>query len=108
MEGGHAVADVLFGDVNPSAKSAGKFSARRGPGAALLCADADGPSGAWRPEPFAANAPEKFLSRYLDEENSALFPFGWGLSYTRFSYGQPTVNKAQVSLGRCWLGRGQA
>ena len=46
-----------------------------------------------------ANAPEKYLSRYIDEQNSALFPFGWGLSYTRFSYSQPTVNKPQISLG---------
>jgi hypothetical protein len=30
-------------------------------------------------EPHAANAQEKFMSRYMDEENSALFPFGWGL-----------------------------
>jgi len=40
----------------------------------------------------------KFLSRYVDEENSALFPFGWGLSYTRFSYSKPTVSRASVPL----------
>jgi beta-glucosidase len=45
-----------------------------------------------------ANGQEKYLSRYIDEDNSALFPFGWGLSYTRFSYSQPVVDKAQVSL----------
>jgi beta-glucosidase len=52
------------------------------------------------------NAQEKFISRYIDEENSALFPFGWGLSYTHFSYSQPTVNKAQVSLQEVAAGRG--
>jgi beta-glucosidase len=44
------------------------------------------------------NAGEKFMSRYVDEENSALFAFGWGLSYTRFSYTKPTVNRAEVPV----------
>ena len=44
------------------------------------------------------NAAEKFVSRYMDEQNSALFPFGWGLSYTRFRYGQPTVSRGEVPL----------
>jgi beta-glucosidase len=34
----------------------------------------------------------------MDEENSALFPFGWGLSYTRFSYSQPTISRAEVPV----------
>jgi beta-glucosidase len=42
---------------------------------------------------------EKFVSRYMDEENSALFPFGWGLSYTRFSYAKPTISRAEVPVG---------
>jgi len=45
-----------------------------------------------------ANSDEKFMSRYMDEENSALFPFGWGLSYTRFSYSQPTISRAEVPV----------
>jgi beta-glucosidase len=34
----------------------------------------------------------------MDEDNSALFPFGWGLSYTRFSYSQPAVDRAEIPL----------
>jgi beta-glucosidase len=44
-----------------------------------------------------AGSEEKYLSRYVDEQNSALFPFGWGLSYTRFSYSTPTVDNESVS-----------
>ena len=41
---------------------------------------------------------EKFVSRYVDEENSALFPFGWGLSYTTFNYAKPTVDRPEIAL----------
>ena len=41
---------------------------------------------------------EKFMSRYVDEENTALFPFGWGLSYTQFSYSQPTISRVEVPV----------
>jgi beta-glucosidase len=44
------------------------------------------------------NSEEKFMSRYVDEQNSALFPFGWGLSYTRFHFSNPTVSRAEVPL----------
>jgi beta-glucosidase len=43
-----------------------------------------------------ANSEEKYLSRYVDEQNSALFPFGWGLSYTTFSYGTPAVDRESI------------
>jgi beta-glucosidase len=75
-EGGPAVADVLFGDVNPSAKL--PVTVPRGLGQVPIFY-AERPTG--RP-PSA----ERWTSRYLDERVDPLFPFGFGLSYTRFEY----------------------
>jgi beta-glucosidase len=98
IEGGHAVADVLFGDVNPSAKLPVSFPRAVGQEPLYYAQMPTGRPAHGDLSHIPANAQEKFISRYFDEDNSALFPFGWGLSYTRFSYSQPTVNKAQVSL----------
>ena len=99
IEGGHAVADVLFGDVNPSAKLTTSFPRAVGQEPLYYAQMPTGRPAHGDLSHLPANAPEKYLSRYIDEQNSALFPFGWGLSYTRFSYSQPTVNKPQISLG---------
>ena len=99
MEGGHAIADVLFGDVNPSGKL--PASLPRAVGQEPLYY-AQLPTG--RPavgvdlSHIPTDSISKFVSRYVDEENSALFPFGWGLSYTRFTYAKPTVSRDSVPL----------
>jgi len=98
VEAGHAVADILFGDVNPSGKL--PVSLPRAVGQEPLYY-AQLPTG--RPahgdlSRLPRNAGEKFMSRYLDEENSALFPFGWGLSYTRFTYSQPSIDRSQIPV----------
>jgi beta-glucosidase len=99
FEGGHALADILFGDVNPSGRL--PASLPRAVGQEPLYY-AQLPTG--RPAlgvdltRIPTNSPEKFVSRYVDEENSALFPFGFGLSYTRFGYSTPTVSRATVPL----------
>ena len=99
MEGGHAIADILFGDVNPSGKL--PASLPRAVGQEPLYY-AQLPTGRPAVNVDLSNIPtdslSKFVSRYVDEENSALFPFGWGLSYTRFSYSKPTVSRASVPL----------
>jgi beta-glucosidase len=99
IEAGPALARVLFGDVNPSGKL--PVSLPRSVGQEPLYY-AQLPTG--RPahgdlSHLPREAGEKFMSRYMDEQNSALFPFGWGLSYTRFTYSQPTVSRAQLPLG---------
>jgi beta-glucosidase len=98
MEAGPATADVLFGDVNPSGKLPASLPRAVGQEPLYYAqlptgrpADAD-----LSHMPYTSI--EKFQSRYVDEENSALYPFGWGLSYTRFRYSTPTVSPAEVPL----------
>jgi beta-glucosidase len=99
VEAGHAVADVLFGDVNPSAKLPSSFPRAVGQEPLYYAQLPTGRPAHGDLSHLPRNSEEKFVSRYMDEENSALFPFGWGLSYTRFSYAQPSVNRAEVPLG---------
>jgi len=99
IEAGHAVADVLFGDVNPSGKLPSSFPRAVGQEPLYLAQLPTGRPAHGDLGHFPRNSAEKFVSRYMDEENSALFPFGWGLSYTRFSYAQPTVSRTEVPVG---------
>jgi beta-glucosidase len=87
-EGGNAVADVLFGDVNPGGKL--PVSVPR--------------SGAHEPEYMAHNltqAPETapgFKSRYWDSLSTPLYPFGFGLSYTSFAFSNLKLERPEVKL----------
>ena len=97
-EAGHALADVLFGDVNPSGKL--PVSLPRSVGQEPLNY-AELPNG--RPATgdlshLPWDGGEKYESRYLDEENSPLYPFGWGLSYTQFRYSDMTISRSEIPL----------
>jgi beta-glucosidase len=98
IEAGPAVADVLFGDVNPSGKLPASLPRAVGQEPLYYAQLPTGRPATGDLSHMPRNSEEKFLSRYLDEENSALFPFGWGLSYTRFRYAQPTISRAEVPL----------
>src|SRR5215469_2852766 len=99
FEGGHAIADILFGDVNPSGKLPASLPRAVGQEPLYYAQMPTGrPAGRTDLSHMPTNSPEKFISRYVDEENSALFPFGWGLSYTRFSYSTPTVSRESIPL----------
>jgi beta-glucosidase len=99
FEGGHAIADVLFGDVNPSGKLPSSFPRTVGQEPLYYAQMPTGrPAGNTDLRHMPMNSEEKYLSRYVDVENSALFPFGWGLSYTKFSYSTPTVSRAAVPV----------
>lgn len=79
-EAGTAIADVLFGDVNPSGKLSTTFPQNVGQVPIYYAHKNTGrplDEGKWF---------EKFRSNYLDVSNDPVYPFGYGLSYTSFSY----------------------
>ncbi len=78
-EAGNAIADVLFGDFNPSGKLTTSFPKNAGQVPIYYNHLNTG-------RPNAGDEFQKFRSNYLDVENSPLFPFGYGLSYTTFNY----------------------
>ncbi len=77
-----AISDVLFGDVNPSGKLT--VSLPQSTGQEPLYYN-HLPTG--RPVPDGTKEFHKYASNYLDVRNDALYPFGYGLSYTTFEYG---------------------
>ena len=97
-EAGSAIADLLYGDVSPTGKLPMSFP--RAVGQEPLYYN-QFPTG--RP-PFHADLTQppgpdsRFVSRYIDVPNDALFPFGYGLSYTQFSYGKVTLSRSAIPL----------
>lgn len=85
-EAGLAVADVLFGDVNPSGKLPITFPQNTGQIPIYYNHKNTG-----RPLP-EGNWFQKFTSNYLDVSNEPLYPFGYGLSYTSFEYGELSLS----------------
>ncbi len=95
---GPALADVLFGDVNPSGKLPASLPRAVGQEPLTYMQFATGRPAHGDLDRMPRDAQEKFQSRYMDEDNAALYPFGWGLSYTRFRFSQPTVSRAEIPL----------
>ena len=87
-----AVADVLFGDVCPSGKLT--VSMPQSTGQEPLYYN-HLPTG--RPVADGTKVYHKYASNYLDVRNDALYPFGYGLSYTSFSYGDIRLNADKMS-----------
>jgi beta-glucosidase len=98
IEAGPAVADVLFGDVNPSGKLPSSFPRAVGQEPLYYAQTPTGRPAHGDLSRMPRDAAEKFVSRYMDEQNSALFPFGWGLSYTRFSYSKPSLDREEIPV----------
>ncbi|WOC40881.1 glycoside hydrolase family 3 C-terminal domain-containing protein [Polaribacter sp. HL-MS24] len=78
--GGHAIADILYADYNPSAKLTVSFPRNVGQIPIFYNQKNTG-----RPKDIE-NADPRYTSKYLDVDNSPLYPFGYGLSYTTFEY----------------------
>jgi|694.fasta_scaffold03577_10 beta-glucosidase len=89
-EAGDAIADVLFGNVNPSGKLTTTFPQNVGQLPLYYSHKNTGrPLGndKWF---------QKFRSNYLDVSNDPVYPFGFGLSYTQFSYGEIKLSKTDI------------
>jgi beta-glucosidase len=98
VQAGPALERVLFGDVNPSGKLT--VSLPRSVGQEPLYYDTlntGRPAGSVDLTRPPTNPGEKYHSRYVDEQNTALFPFGYGLSYTTFSYSPLKVSATRLS-----------
>jgi beta-glucosidase len=90
IEAGNAIADVLYGDVNPSGKLSMSFPYSVGQIPVYYSQKNTG-----RPQ----NPDNKFSSKYLDIPNEPLFPFGHGLSYTNFTYSDMKLSSNTLTKG---------
>ena len=84
-EAGNAVADLLYGKANPGGKLSTSFPVAVGQIPVYHAMLNTG-------RPFLEGTGPKFKSNYLDIPNEPLYPFGYGLSYTEFTYGTPTIS----------------
>jgi beta-glucosidase len=91
---GNAVAQVLYGDYNPSGKLPMTFPRNIGQTPIYYNHQMTG-----RPEDPEPGAEMVWWSHYMDVENTPLYPFGYGLSYTTFKYDNLKLNKNQFEMG---------
>lgn len=89
-EAGNAIADVLFGKYNPSGKLTMSFPYNEGQIPVYYNAKSTG-------RPYVPNV--RYVTRYLDCPNVSLYSFGYGLSYTRFEYGELKLDKDTMFPG---------
>lgn len=88
-QGGHAIADVLFGDVNPGGKLPVTFPRSVGQEPLYYNHKNTG-------RPPDANNP--YTSKYIDVQWTPLYAFGYGLSYTKFSYRNLQLSEARMGV----------
>jgi len=88
-EAGNAIADVLFGNYNPSGKLTTSFPRNVGQIPVYYNYKTTG-------RPFRPGDSPKFKSDYLDVSNEPLYPFGYGLSFTNFEYSDIQLDKTNL------------
>ncbi|MDQ0496532.1 glycoside hydrolase family 3 C-terminal domain-containing protein [Paenibacillus brasilensis] len=91
-QAGYAIADVLFGNYNPSGKLTMSFPAHIGQVPVYYNYFSTG-----RPV-TESNKHLKFFSKYIDGSNDPLYPFGYGLSYTTFEYSEIRLSQLQMNV----------
>jgi beta-glucosidase len=87
-QAGHAISDILFGAYNPSGKLTMSFPQNLGQVPIFYNGKNTG-----RPR----DVNNKYTSKYLDVSNEPLYPFGYGLSYTTFTYGDLVINRKELT-----------
>ncbi len=92
-QSGRAIAQVLYGDYNPSGKLPMTFPRNVGQLPIYYNYKSTG-----RPDPEKDNG-VVFWSHYSDEKHTPLYPFGYGLSYSKFEYSNLKLNKTTFSNG---------
>jgi beta-glucosidase len=97
VQAGSAISEVLFGDAAPTGHLPLTWPRSVGQEPLYYNAQNTGRPAA-DPDHPAEKGETKFLSRYIDEQNTPQFPFGFGLTYTTFSYGPTQASAKQVSL----------
>ena len=88
-EAGNAIADVLFGNYNPSGKLTATFPLNVGQIPIYYNHKNTG-------RPYDGKGLDKYKSRYIDAPNDPLYPFGFGLSYTTFKYSDVQLSKKEL------------
>ena len=97
-EAGHALTRVLYGDVSPSGKLPMSFPFTEGQEPLYYN---QFPTGRPANNADLTQLPgpkSRFISRYIDAPNAALFPFGFGLSYTTFAYSPVTLSRNTIPV----------
>ncbi|WP_256830922.1 beta-glucosidase BglX [Pseudomonas sp. Pse1] len=89
-EGGNAIADVLFGDYNPSGKLPISFPRSVGQIPTYYNHLTIG-------RPFTPGKPGNYTSQYFDDTTGPLYPFGYGLSYTQFALSDMALSSTTLN-----------
>ena len=98
IEGGPALTRTLFGDVNPSGKLVVSWPRSVGQEPLYYNALNTGrPANGIDLTRPPNNVESRYVSRYIDEQNTPQFPFGYGGSYTTYSYGPTTISTNRLS-----------
>lgn len=92
-EAADAIADVVFGDVNPSGKLTMSMPYNVGQIPVYYNHTNTG-----RPKNPADNSFQKYRSNYIDAPNEPLYPFGYGLSYTDFKYSDFSIDNSTLNV----------
>ena len=91
-QSGNAIAQVLYGEYNPSGKLPMSFPRNVGQMPLYYNHKSTG-----RPGADGEDQGSVFWSHYIDEENTPLYPFGHGLSYTDFSYSDVELSSSEIN-----------